>query len=248
MEPHAPYDRGKRHGTEFERYPEIGVADAQVACVARPRPALPSRAVLIVSADHGEASGEHGTRQHTKTLYDELLRVPLFIRAGRVPARLIDTRVTLADIGPTVLDLFGIDTPPTFMGQSLVLLLKGHLTDLTRPVVAEGRLPRALFGDVKVIEDLRRKVVEAYDLTRDPDELDNLFDTADPRAPAPSAPLRSSRRTPSAAPATPPYKPWDSSKARRRAQPAFHEPPSASGGFIHHALRRTVPVLEKRSR
>ncbi|MEZ4297717.1 MAG: sulfatase-like hydrolase/transferase [Polyangiaceae bacterium] len=212
MEPHAPYDRGKRHGTEFERYlSEIGVADAQVARVARVlAQRFPSRAVLIVSADHGEAFGEHGTRQHTKTLYDELLRVPLFIRAGRVPARLIDTRVTLADIGPTVLDLFGLDTPPTFMGQSLVPLLKGHPTDLTRPVVAEGRLRRALyFGDVKVIEDLRRKVVEAYDLTRDPDELDNLFDTADPRAPRALGALRSffeanALRRPGY---SPPYKP-----------------------------------------
>ena len=52
-----------------------------------------------------------------------------------------------------------------------------------RPIVAEGRLRRAMYiGDIKVIEDLRRKVIEAYDLRADPNELVNLFDARDPRA------------------------------------------------------------------
>ena len=43
---------------------------------------------------------------------------------------------------------------------------------------------------MKVIEDLRRRVIEAYDLKRDPGELVNLFDTADPRADEALAELR----------------------------------------------------------
>lgn len=49
---------------------------------------------------------------------------------------------------------------------------------MRRKVVAEGKLRRVLYwGDLKVIDDLRRKVVEVFDLTRDPHELHNLFDT-----------------------------------------------------------------------
>jgi arylsulfatase A-like enzyme len=212
MEPHAPYDRGKRKGTDFERYvSEVNVADSHVARVARVlRQRFPDRGVLIVSADHGEAFGEHGTYQHTKTLYDELLRVPLFIRGAEVRPRRIDARVSLVDIGPTLLDIFGVDTPPAFMGESLVPMLRGEEPRVTRPIVAEGRLRRALYLDgVKVIEDTRRKVVEAYDLGRDPGELVNLFDTADPRAGAALVALRAffeahALRRPGY---SPPYKP-----------------------------------------
>ncbi len=193
MEPHSPYDRGKKKGTDFERYvSEVGVADAQVARVSRAlTQRFPTRGVLIISADHGEAFGEHGTYQHTKTLYDELLHVPLFVKGAKVKARRIDARVSLADIAPTILDLFGLPAPAGSIGQSLVPMLRGDSETLTRPLLAEGRLRRALYvGDVKVIEDTRRKLVEAYDLARDPKELVNLFDDDDPRALSALATLR----------------------------------------------------------
>ncbi|MEP7125163.1 MAG: sulfatase-like hydrolase/transferase [Byssovorax sp.] len=179
-EPHAPYDRGRKDGTERERYlSEIAVADAQVArvwLVLRQR--FGDRGFLIVSADHGEAFGEHATFQHTKTLYEELVRVPLLVRGPGVVPRTITERVGLVDLGPTILDLFGVETPAAFEGQSLVPLLEGRSRSLDRPLVAEGRLRRAMYvaEGLKVIEDDRRKTVEVYDLGRDPGELDNLFD------------------------------------------------------------------------
>jgi arylsulfatase A-like enzyme len=145
-----------------------------------------------VSADHGEAFGEHATFQHTKTLYDELVRVPLLVRGPGVAPRAIDTRVGLVDLGPTILDLFGVETPASFEGQSLVPLLKGGAPALDRPLVAEGRLRRAMYlpDGLKVIEDDRRKTVEVYDLGRDPGELDNLFDRDPGRSDAAVATLR----------------------------------------------------------
>ncbi len=193
MEPHSPYDRGKRKGTDMERYlSEVVIADTQVGKVARAlSQRFPKRGVLIVSADHGEAFGEHGTFQHTKTLYEELLRVPLFVRGPNIKPRRIDTRVSLIDIGPTLLDLFGIDTPATFMGETLVPIFRGKTPRFGRLVLAEGRLRRALYiGQLKVIEDTRRKVVEAYDLDSDPKELVNLFDVGDERADQALATLR----------------------------------------------------------
>lgn len=193
-EPHAPYDRGKRTGTERERYlSEVAVADAQVARVAKLLSVrFPERGVLIVSADHGEAFGEHATFQHTKTLYEELVRVPLLVRGPGIAARVIDERVGLIDLGPTILDVFGVDTPAAFEGQSLVPLLAGRGQPLERPLVIEGRLRRAMYlpDNLKVIEDLRRKTVEVYDLTRDPGEMHNLFD----RDPARSDPALATLR------------------------------------------------------
>ena len=180
MEPHAPYDRGAdTKGSDFERYlSEVTVADAEIGRIVKLLgQRFRGRWLLIVAADHGEAFGEHQTTFHTKTLYEELVRIPLIIRGVGVASRRIEQHVGLIDLGPTILDLFGVDTPPGFMGQSLVPLLKGIDEELDRPLLAEGRLRRAIYYDgLKVIEDDRRKVVQVFDLRADPGELENLFD------------------------------------------------------------------------
>jgi arylsulfatase A-like enzyme len=96
------------------------------------------------------------------------------------------------DLGPTLLDLFGVETPATWNGESLVPLLRGQGGPLTRPLLAEGRLRRALLqpDGLKVIDDPMRKVVEAYDLTTDPRETRNLFDVEPERVDEALAELR----------------------------------------------------------
>ncbi|MCC6551973.1 MAG: sulfatase-like hydrolase/transferase [Polyangiaceae bacterium] len=194
MEPHSPYDRGAlKKGPAWERYlSEIQVADAHVGALAELiARRFPDRGYLIVTSDHGEAFGEHGTREHTKTIYEELLRVPLFVKGPGALPRRIEERVGVIDLGPTILDLFGVETPSTFMGQTLVPLLAGRDAPRDRPLLAEGRLRRALyFGGLKVIDDPRRKIVEAYDLERDPGELQNLYDVERARVDPALAALR----------------------------------------------------------
>jgi hypothetical protein len=195
VEPHDPYDRGKqKSGPEYERYlSAVAVADAQIGRVVR---ALEEHAgdrwALFVTADHGEAFGEHGTATHGKTLYEELLHVPLIVAGPRIAPRTIDERVGLVDLGPTILDLFGLPAPAAFEGQSLAPLLAGRGAALTRPLIAEGRLRRAITlpDGLKVIDDPRRKIVEVYDLSSDPGETRNLFDLDPARADPPLAFLR----------------------------------------------------------
>lgn len=182
MEPHAPYDRGRKvDGPEFERYlSEVQVADGWIAKIWQVlRRRHKGRGYLIVTADHGEAFGEHGTTRHTKTLYEELLRVPLIIAGPGIEPRHLQQRVSMIDIGPTVLQMFRLPRQDHAMGHSLLPLMRGRLAELPRPVFAEGRLKRAYYkGELKVIEDLRRKTLEVYDLRADPGELNNLFDDA----------------------------------------------------------------------
>ena len=106
------------------------------------------------------------------------------LRGKAVPARVVDTPVSLIDLGPTFLDVFGLDTPGEFMGQSLVPILAGGEREFQRPIAAEGRLRRAMvFSDgYKIIWDTRARVFEAYDLGKDPLEKNNLFDADDPIA------------------------------------------------------------------
>jgi arylsulfatase A-like enzyme len=194
MEPHRPYDRGRTDGTDYERYlSEVAIADAAVGKVVRLlAQRFGNRWALFVSADHGEAFGEHQSSEHGKTLYEELLHVPLLARSPLFQRRAIDERVGLVDLGPTILDLFGVQTPATFNGQSLVPLLAGGTTSFTRPLLAEGRLRQSLTepDGLKVIDDPLRKVVEVYDLIADPGETRNLFDVDPARSDHALAELR----------------------------------------------------------
>jgi len=181
MDPHEPYDEAGTAGTPFERYVrEVSVVDEQIGKLRRvlEGAGLASRTVLIVSADHGEAFGQHNTPFHTTSLYEELLRVPLILRVPGVSGRRVERPVSLIDVGPTILDLFGVDTPGPFMGQSLAGYLRGDDPVLTRPLAAEiGPMRAMLLPDgFKVIDDRRRGTEEIYDLARDPHETDNLRD------------------------------------------------------------------------
>jgi len=182
LDPHAPYNLSKVRGSAFERYlGEVALVDRQLDRVLQlldERPELKRRTVVIVMSDHGEAFDEHNTTSHAKTLYEELIRVPLFIRYPGAPPRQVAEPISLMDLGPTVLDLFGLETPPHFMGQSLVPFLHGQDRKLTRPIVAEGRLKRAMVlpDGLKIILDDRNRTPEIYDLKQDPGELRNLAD------------------------------------------------------------------------
>ena len=210
MEPHEPYDRGAaQKGPPFERYvSEVAVVDRWLKVIEQLlRRRYRGRGYLIVTSDHGEAFGEHGTHFHTKTLYEELIAVPLIVAGPGLLPRRIDERVSLVDVGPTVLHLFGVARGES-MGISLLPLARGVPSNATRPVIAEGRLRRAMLrGDLKVIEDTVRRTVEAYDLAADPDELVNLFDGDHPEATELLASMRAffaAHRIPGY---DPPYKP-----------------------------------------
>lgn len=187
LDAHAPYDRAGKKGRPFDRYmAELSLVDREIGKIraAVERAGLQDRTVLIVTSDHGQAFGEHGTTEHAKTLYDELVRVPVLVHGPGIAARTVDEPVTLMDLGPTILDLFGRPTPVHMMGESWVPLLQGEDRTLTRPIVAEGRLKRSMvFRDgIKVIFDQRTGLRELYDLNADPGELDNLVEKLGPQA------------------------------------------------------------------
>jgi arylsulfatase A-like enzyme len=186
LDSHDPYYKsGLKGGSTFKHYlRSLRVVDGYLGQVraAIERLGLKERALIVALADHGEAFGEHDSRFHGSSLYDELIHVPLVMAgAGAVP-RTIDVPVSLVDLGPTILDWFGLDTPSSFMGESLVPFLLGESRSFQRPIVAETRLKQAMVFDdgFKAIRDLRRQTVELYDLNRDPGELENLSDRVDP--------------------------------------------------------------------
>jgi arylsulfatase A-like enzyme len=136
--------------------------------------------VLIISADHGEAFGEHGMYKHAFELWENLTRVPLIIHGPSVVARRIEQRRSHIDVAPTILELMGAPIPEDFAGRSLVPEIRGGAPDDREPILLEltedsHNPPRRalLLGDLKII-DFGRGRFELYDVKNDPGELKNI--------------------------------------------------------------------------
>jgi len=96
--------------------------------------------LVIVTADHGQMFGEHGKWVHRNSLYEEVLRVPLFLRMpnGMSGGEVVETPVSHVDVFPTVLDLIGLPAPAGLDGVSLRPLLEGQPEALSnRSIYAE---------------------------------------------------------------------------------------------------------------
>lgn len=132
---------------------------------------LSRRTVLIVTSDHGEGFGEHGVFGHGHHLTEELLRVPLVVRApGLAPTgHRVAQPVSWVDLAPTILELAGLEKPPAMHGRSLVALLSRE--DGIDPVPVYGEVGggkakqvAARDGDLKWIFSPESPSPRAYDL------------------------------------------------------------------------------------
>jgi arylsulfatase A-like enzyme len=90
--------------------------------------------LIVIASDHGEEFFEHSRHGHRKSLYEEVLRVPLLIvppkdlRSGLSPV--VSQQASLSDLLPTVMDFAGVATPRTATGRSLRPAMYGAtLTD-----------------------------------------------------------------------------------------------------------------------
>jgi len=84
------------------------------------------RTAVIVTADHGDEFFEHGGKGHQRTLYREVVHVPLIMRVpGIAGGRVVQEPVSLVDVMPTVLELVGAQTPARVDGTTLVPALVG---------------------------------------------------------------------------------------------------------------------------
>ncbi|UCE84559.1 MAG: sulfatase, partial [Deltaproteobacteria bacterium] len=149
------------------------------------------RALFVVTADHGEAIGEHGLVGHGVSVYQNQVYVPLLIKFPnqREPVR-VDERVSSVDVLPTVLDVLGLPIPDRVEGRSLapgapprdrIVLAESYPGALLhRAHPRFRRVARAVFaGDLKLIATTAGGR-ELYDLSRDPAERNDLYDAAAP--------------------------------------------------------------------
>jgi arylsulfatase A-like enzyme len=101
--------------------------------------------IVVFFSDHGEEFWDHGGFEHGHQLFDELLRVPLVVRAPGVAPRRVDAPVSLLDVVPTLLDLLGLPAGTTD-GQSLVPLMQGDAAAAAAFAQRPQAFGRPLYG------------------------------------------------------------------------------------------------------
>jgi arylsulfatase len=176
---------------------EVRYTDEHVAAIVRAlqRRGLWDSTLFVLTADHGESLGEHDYYfAHGWYVSDDQLRVPLLIHGpGAPPGRRVHRTVSLVDIAPTVLDLFGLERSPamegetlrpllvadgpdrdafaqTFYGEGLVALRAGSMKYVFKPPRSAGT--RA--GSDPPFADGAQEWL--FDLASDPGEVTNLVD------------------------------------------------------------------------
>ena len=131
--------------------------------------------ILIITADHGEAFGEH--RDAYFSHYDpyyHTVHVPLIIAHPDLPGGVrIERSVSLVDIVPTILELLGLPPNPAAQGQSLAeLILEGDEAK-SRPYHFSTGTGRRAYCTQSVQTDSHKLIM---DFRRKPVVLDALFE------------------------------------------------------------------------
>jgi len=96
----------------------------------------PKRDVLIISADHGEHLMEMGWWSHFATLTPREIHVPLIVNYAGFDPGVVGEQVSLLDLFPTIVELFGLPAREGLAGTSLTRDLAGD-TGPSHPVYSE---------------------------------------------------------------------------------------------------------------
>ena len=157
---------------------EIAELDAQLAGLFSH---LKGDEIVIVTADHGESFAHDYLFNHRAVLWDDVLHVPLYVKAPGLKPQAVRGMVGLVDLLPTLVDLAGWGATAPFQGVSRVGVLRGlgggaerhwARTDPWMPLLPGE--PGARFAErtttTKRIRELDGSAC-TYDLVVDPAEL-----------------------------------------------------------------------------
>lgn len=144
--------------------------------------------VVIYSGDNGFFLGEHHFFDK-RLMYEHSIRVPLLVRYPRMiqPGTTNAEMVLNVDVGPSILDLAGVEVPPGDVdGKSMKSLLQGVSIPWRKdflyeyyefPAVHSVRKNRGIrtkrWKYIHYFEEPEE--FELYDIQNDPEEMNNLY-------------------------------------------------------------------------
>lgn len=131
--------------------------------------------LIVVTGDHGQAFYEHGFASHASAVFDEVMKVPLIVRAPGLAAGVEIRLAQHVDIAPSVIGLLGLPLHPSFQGIDLF-----HTTpDPKHSAYMVAQTPDAYqYGIVragfKLIYDERQREKLLFNIDLDPGETNDI--------------------------------------------------------------------------
>lgn len=193
MAPFSPSEEQFRQAAAKE-YGAITFIDEAVGQVvaALEEAGVADNTIVIVTSDHGDMFGDHGLMLKMGLHYAGCVRVPLTVTGPGIDAAERDTLVSSLDIGPTVLDLTGLDgyrgmqgttltptfTDPGHAVRETVYIEEDQMFDAFR-LGQETRMRTAITADARLTVLHGSDDGELFDLREDPDELYNRWHDPD---------------------------------------------------------------------
>jgi arylsulfatase A-like enzyme len=118
---------------------------------------LNENTIVVLTSDHGEEFGEHGGMGHGRTLYREVLRVPLVIAApGLLTPATVTTPATLLDVVPTLSELLRLPVDVHDRGVSLTANARQAAAGSS---IDPDTAARPLFAEVDRVDRTRVQMV-----------------------------------------------------------------------------------------
>src|ERR1043166_1572987 len=168
-DPHAPYRPPEPFASQYASDLYLGeIAYVDDALGKALPPLLGRNTLLIVTADHGEARGDHGELTHGLFAYESTLKIPLVVWQPGAKHRAESAYVRHIDIVPTILAATGIAKPPSLAGESLFDVhgsRDGYFESLSASINRGwAPLTGVIHGGEK---DIHLPLPEVYDLPKD---------------------------------------------------------------------------------
>lgn len=193
FDPHQPYNPPEPFSEKYKNdlySGEIAYTDYELGKFFQflKKNGLWKNTVIVITADHGEALGEHGERTHGYFAYNATLHVPLIIRYPGIKHIITDKKVSHIDIFPTICDVLNIPEPDFIQGKSLIPEIKGKGSgdkiiyfEALSAYYNRGWAPLRGFikGSIKYIS---LPIREVYNIDKDFNETHNLasgYDTVE---------------------------------------------------------------------
>ncbi|WP_394820659.1 sulfatase-like hydrolase/transferase [Pendulispora albinea] len=167
---------------------EVWFVDHHIGRILEQLAAQPwgKKTAIVVTADHGEAFGEHHMNWHGHEIWEVLIRVPLLVYVPGLSPHHVPVKRGAVDLVPTLLDIMHVEAPPgELSGQSLIDDLLGAKGDtfaerdvyIDMPLGPYTGMRRAILHGptpgMKLIH-FGGNNYSLFDLAADPDEKDDL--------------------------------------------------------------------------
>lgn len=140
--------------------------------------------IIVFTSDHGEMHGHHGLWGKGVAAYEDCQRVPLLAWGPNYiqPRGTTSALANLVDLPKTLLQLANLPLPQEIQGADLSPILRGEADSVQDATLVEMRGTQHTLNQHTLVTDRYKCVVykhteegELYDLERDPDQYQNLW-------------------------------------------------------------------------